>query len=1597
MAHVLPKKRGEDGNGGLLARLWSLVFFRYFTPYMRRARDEGQAAVRAERLPDLWEADNLHYWSQRFMTAAHRQWTRRGGPSRFALLETVMRVFWKHILAIYCIRILDLFLEFAAVDVIAAFTRWKEMDPSDVSAGGWSTGLLHGGTLVVLQLVSIIMTLQCNFWSDRVTMRIQGCLLTCLFRRCVLPIRRGAPAEGTNQDTEAVQATTRASVFNLLLVDVPGVPRIFHYVMKLSLIPLRVWMAYVTLRTHVESAALRGCAAMVLILLPIVGIEIYNGFLRHDLLHYRDQRVGRCHEALSVIRTLRMLGLEEAAEATVQNVRAPELRCRALRMYLHSITWALSQTLRPTTRLVIIASHVLEGLQQGKPVVFTASVIVPVFFVVSRCIAPLADVSYSAHTTVESWVSIMRYQHHVFGSSGLAARLAALPSADLTRRAPSTGPFWSGPRFSYKPGDVSDAREVESLLQHPRESQLLIPAFAIEIRDAVFGWEAIEPPAPRGEELPLRRPGYHVRIPSLEVRCGQCAIMFGGAGSGKTASILSMLGEIPLVSGTCRVETAPRFGTHPSRDTGRLPSLGATTRSPGRHATTQKRGVVGYSPQVPWLPEGSACDVILFGRPLDKTRYARVIDACALETDFRSWDEGDQRLILENGTNLSGGQKTRISLARALYDYPVPLSEVPTLDYRHVGMDGIQGTRAFFLDDAVSTSDPRVGFAIFKSLFGPSGLLKCAATVLVIDEPSFRFYVNQMRETESHLGVDFLLFAIDNGAMQRQAERIATTLPAPAEGAPPHGVAGPPGVPSRRTSERAAAAAVAEPVEGPTAEEQAYSGAVDAATYGWLFRKCNLILVLLTFLLVFHYQFTEKALRFWLASWSAGMTGVPQNITQDVIAEQPRTALNLQTTLPPLVAEDSDNALLQLDALIDQQPKVRPSMTPEDALLATTHRVKRRVLEPTALVEAAEDVTTTTTTTTTSSLVRTVTPIGQPAPAEEAVGQEAKCETLDCPGTSREFKVFVALSLSLIVGQFAMVIIETGAGLKAARRIHTLLLSVIVHAPFWVYDCIPLGVLVNRFSADIHSVDSAPLYPISKFWSSTISAMLTGIALMILTSPSILILPIVCAYVYFGVYSLYRPASREIERSSLMAFSPLCGNMSETESGHVVIRSMGGEVYYSERNLACTNALMKTYFMKCGIKNWTDMRLRFLAFPFGLLNTIVPVLVAFVGPKDGVLRAILQPLKFTRAPAFTSFALSFALDVPWVIGSVVHLLAEVEGRMCSVQRVKELIDLKDSPDVQQKRQEETVVSLLDMPTTRTGISMIDLEVAYYKPVPPAHAANHFARQTLTPALRGITVTAAAGEHIGVVGRTGAGKSTLLTALMGVVTPSRGHISIDGVPLGQIRRDVLAEMIGVLPQTPVVLRGWTVRQFLDSEGTYASKDLLHAVERVGLLAVVGQLPKGLDTIIAKEGYGSEEGGIGDKGRATAAEDDTSPSTANCLSESQLRILSLARLLLHAGRYRLVLVDEPPVQQTVVAAGGGEESAVFAQISQYLRDWFPKATVITVAHHAVSLKNCDTVWILSQGQLVAQVPRTAFEDQEGLMHLIQEGEDENNERT
>ncbi|TID19224.1 hypothetical protein CANINC_003794 [Pichia inconspicua] len=183
---------------------------------------------------------------------------------------------------------------------------------------------------------------------------------------------------------------------------------------------------------------------------------------------------------------------------------------------------------------------------------------------------------------------------------------------------------------------------------------------AVEIRDADFLWS--------------RQP-YKTALVNINFKAkkGELNCILGKVGSGKSALIQALLGSLHKTKGSVAIA-----------------------------------GTVAYVPQTAWIMNGTIRENILFGCKYDPNFYQKTLEACALLSDLDILTDGDQTQVGEKGISLSGGQKARLSLARAVY----------------------ARADVYLMDDVLSAVDEHVGKHITKNVLGSNGLLKNKCRIL---------------------------------------------------------------------------------------------------------------------------------------------------------------------------------------------------------------------------------------------------------------------------------------------------------------------------------------------------------------------------------------------------------------------------------------------------------------------------------------------------------------------------------------------------------------------------------------------------------------------------------------------------------------------------------------------------------------------------------------------------------------------------------------------------------------------------------------------------------------------------------------------------
>ncbi|KAJ1607184.1 ABC transporter-like protein [Cryptosporidium canis] len=986
---------------------------------------------------------------------------------------------------------------------------------------------------------------------------------------------------------------------------------------------------------------------------------------------------------------------------------------------------------------------------------------------------------------------------------------------------------------------------------------------------------------------------FKLRNISLSLSLGETIIVVGSPGSGKTSLMNAVLDEIVQEDGVTYVQ--PREAKSP----------------------------IAYASQIPWIPNGSVRNIILFGRPFSQPKYDAVLDCCQLRQDLSSWQDGDSRVVDEGGCSLSGGQRARICLARALYSLPDYIFSGP-LD-ESCGPSSISSSESvlYLLDDIFVSLDPGVSRAIFKRLFGQNGLLRRVATILSIDHTNLSFLMGTSKQLkdfnpsilalEDGSSVFFggyqsylrelrcLSFDLDLGPVA--TEDGQTGGPKSDEDEDKSGNVCPVGqMGSSKTNgcHPLSLSAPDETLKTTMEKEGMVTGMVSRKTYIWYFSKLKWSWTISLFALCFFKTMFDKGTDYYMGSY---------------------------TSRAPL----SD--------------------------------------------------------------------VG------ESIYQGKKFAL-----------IYTLLGVIQLVVSSMVFIGEAICGIRAAIEIHDNLLVDVLSAPLNFFDSNPVGRVLSRFSTDLLMVDNIPAIKIATVLVGAMN-VLFQCAVVVSAEPSVIILfPIIGFGIYYLVARYFSRSSRELQRMCLVLYSPLCGVFSEAMSGGPIIRAFRAQRHYMLQGSEIIDMVQRAKFMQLCSKEWSSLRTQLLTFPLTAMSSnFFTALISDIfyrspaGVGDGGINGTISGSgsgSGSRTGAgIIGIALYYSESIASNIGITITSYVNMEKEMISAERLNQYDEILRKEKVNQLSHfspceiHHTESTETTREPVRKGVEIKDLEVRYRRP--NSNPADGPEEIYFPPAINMMSATTGPNEHIGVIGRTGSGKSTFLQAILGLVPITHGRVFLDNIPIDNMDKSERDRLIGVLPQVPLILKGWTVRNILDPYNKFSKDDIWNALNLCGLSGLIRSLPGGkmLDAVIVPDTSpgtvctGSKDPMTSNTKNGTLAPNclHSPPNTDTLdderyLSDSQLRYLSLARLVLYAKDYRLILVDEPPPDVFQ------EETTDYVPIHQLLRQYFPHCTVFVVAHHAASLQNCNKVWVLGKGRILLETTLDSKFSQDKMLQLFQTAESE-----
>jgi len=381
---------------------------------------------------------------------------------------------------------------------------------------------------------------------------------------------------------------------------------------------------------------------------------------------------------------------------------------------------------------------------------------------------------------------------------------------------------------------------------------------------------------------------------------------------------------------------------------------------------------------------------------------------------------------------------------------------------------------------------------------------------------------------------------------------------------------------------------------------------------------------------------------------------------------------------------------------------------------------------------------------------------------------------------------------------------------------------------------------------------------------------------------------------FYVVLRFYLRTSRQLRHLDLEEKAPVYAQFLETLEGLTTIRAFSWTQDSLSQNYDLIDRSQKPFYLMGMIQKW-------LALVLDLIIMVMAVLVV----------GIAVALRNTISPGFTGVSLTQIISFTSYITTMILFWAQMETSIAAVARIRDFSKETES----ESSPEEDFDVPHDWPTSGK-IEICNLS-AKYRPEKESTVLND------------INISISAGEKVCICGRTGSGKSSLVLALLRLLDPSSGTITIDNINITSLPHDYIRAHIIAVAEEAFFFPG-TIRDNLDPYGDYDNDSIVEALTDVGLWTVVME-KGGLDVALEKE----------------------------MLSHGQRQLFSIARAVARRHVGKLVLLDE------ITSSLDKHSEAI---VNQIIQTRFADHTVLSVAHKLDFALGFDRVIVMDQGKVV-----------------------------
>ncbi|XP_028037616.1 ATP-binding cassette sub-family C member Sur-like isoform X1 [Bombyx mandarina] len=1226
--------------------------------------------------------------------------------------------------------------------------------------------------LLVITLALIYQALLSQNSTHLVTVegaRLKTALQAMIYDKC-MRIASWTPSESNlDEDSPLLmnsddESNTRSGLItNLVSQDTYNIMScvwICHYIWA---IPLKVAVILYLLYMKLGVSAIIGAVASVLVITPLqflVGKKLSDN--SKDISKCTDHRISKMTEILQGITVIKLYVWEDLFKEKILQLREVELKL----LNKDSLYWSFLtfSTQVSTILITVITFTVYFFIEEGTGL--TAMNVFAGLAFFNQLSVPLLILPVTVLMIIQAMVSTRRIKDFLDlpESNNVGNEFTDYEELSNKPNVPCNDNTHQNDEPSHDlMANKDEMCEIEFAERLSNESHVNKSEFSqlVTFRNAAFTW---------GVKDDL------LEVGDLEIPSGKLIMVVGGTSAGKSSFLSALIGEMYLERGD---------------------------------VLYNRNSSKWYAGQPPWLLEASVRDNIIMGHSWCQKNYARVLRATGLRPDLQLLPEGDATRLGSHGTPLSGGQRIRVSIARALYSKAQLLA----------------------LDEPLAALDAALARHVVARGLVPA--VRAGRTiVLATNRLELLHYAD-------------LIIAMDNGRVSGYGRVSSASndsylsrwvqLASEARAAAARGCAGPP--------------------DGTARERARLVRVLSRAKFQRCASEDTAIGI------------TEAAGAHLLAEVPMYTGGSWRRVVQ-----QQRPPLMRQFSSPPpssiwrreirrTVSADESNTTLQREVSL-----LRRWLRPQGnrTLRRWTPRNLRRLISsesdtPAPDTNGINEESLVETTYSTVSINGGDTNVGMINDESSLDKSQSWNDVSECKiwleyglacgwwGIAFWMAAATAQGLALAADYWLMCLTNDNstekfsddqlwssvrkyglwcaagagaagaaqaacacAGAGARRVLHERLLHAALYASPHHHHTTPTGTTLHRFSADVLLLDKKLPTAISR-WTQL--ALLCAAAMLVnaVVAPWSLTALIPAFLCYLCLQSVYLRNSRELQQVEGQSAGRVVSLCRETCAGGSTIRA------------SRLQTRMRTDFLR---------RLDYNHNALLLLNTAnrwLGLSLDLVGAASVCVSLCVCMYSGSRG-AVAGLAGAYSLLLPAYLAHLAKCRADLDQQLAALHRIHR--------DTNVPREDYREHCSIPANWQRSG----KIE---FQNVSVQHEPNS---QNI---LNKINISIAPGEKVAICGRSGSGKSTLLMTCVGATSIAEGRVLIDGQDVSRVPLRALRHRVVVLPQEPAMFSG-TLRENLDPLAVHTDEEIWHSLKVVGLYDFVSAQSAGLECSIAGRG-------------------------------------------------------------------------------------------------------------------------------------------------